>query len=181
MHDEALQAWFEPEEFDIDVALATDRDGVLAPVHLDARWYELVQPNRHRSRKVQHKLDRLFANAMRQAQWRAARQRRERRRAVRAPLLSRVRAERHDAMLACDISLSGIRCSGRPERDVLELEFKLPGLDFPVNAKAEVVSFADRPVIPLAGMQFVDIDPGYLEHIDRYVRNRTEAKQRRAA
>lgn len=160
-------------DFDIDVdvsgLLGVDRELLVS-----GRWYELMRQRDDRPDWLQHKVDRAFHNALLRAQWRAAAQRAERRRALRVPLISRVSITEHSPLVACDISLSGLRCSGRPKKDFLDIEFKLPSLQFPVEARAEVVSFRDANVIPLAGLRFVDIDTPYLEHIQTYISRRRD-------
>ena len=84
-------------------------------------------------------------------------------------------------MTATDISLSGIRCSGEPSAPVMDIEFKLPGLAFPVDARAEVVSYKESPVIPLVGLRFANIDLPYRQHIAEYVHRRRERQLARAA
>jgi hypothetical protein len=158
----------DPHNFDIDVDLGPllDSDD---PVLVTSRWYKLLRPSSERPRGLQEKIDSTFRNTILKAQWDIAKSRTERRRAVRAPLLSRVHANSGDRLVTCDISLAGLRCSGRPTKDTMDVEFKLPGLAFPVEARARVVSFRDANVIPLAGLQFVDIDTPYLDHIHNYV------------
>jgi hypothetical protein len=164
----------DPLNFDIDVDVAPLLDGSKEPQLVSSRWYKLLRPSPERPAALQVKIERAFHNLILKNQWDAARARteRRRRRAVRAPLLSRLQASSGDRLVTTDISLAGLRCSGRPTRDELDVEFRLPGLAFPVEARARVVSFRDANVIPLAGLQFVDIDAPYLEHIHRYVDTR---------
>ena len=61
-----------------------------------------------------------------------------------------------------------------PLKEELEIEFKLPGVAFPIEAKAAVVSFKESNVIPLAGLKFVDIDTPYLDHINDYIDRRRQ-------
>ncbi len=159
----------DPLSFDIDVDLSPLLDGANDAVLVSGHWYTLLRPHAERPAALQAKIEEGFRNALLAAQWFAAQRRRERRRAVRAPLLSRVHVDGDAPMVACDISLAGLRCSGRPRQERMDVEFRLPGLAFPVAARAEVVTFKDANVIPLAGLRFLDIDPPYLDHIHRYV------------
>ena len=159
----------DPTNFEIDVDLAPILGGN-EPLLVSARWYKLLHARAERPASLQTKIDAAFKNAVLSLQWRAATQRApERRRAIRVPLLSRVHLAHGRPMVSCDVSLSGLRCSGRPAGGLLDIEFKLPNLPFPVAARAEVVSFADRKIIPLVGMRFVDIEPVYLDHINSYI------------
>lgn len=161
--------------FTIDVDIAPLLGSRAAPTLVDAGWYTLSQPHPNRQSALQAKVERAFRNTILRAQWEATVTRaRERRRAIRVPLLSRV----HDAGastklgVTTDISLAGVRCTGRPQRELLDIEFRLPGLGFPVDARAEVVNFRDGNVFPLMGLRFVDIDTPYLGHIAAYVQRR---------
>jgi len=155
-------------EFDIDVDVATVL-GTSTPLLIDSAWYGLAEPQAERAPRLQAKIERAFHNQVLRLQWQAAQQRDERRRALRVPLLSRIHVERGNALVACDISLSGLRCSGRPKSGLLNIEFKLPHLAFPVAARAEVVSFKDSAVVPLAGLRFIDIERPYVDCIQRYI------------
>lgn len=170
----------DPYDFDIDVDLAPLLGRVKEPVLIDSRWYELVRKRPARSSSLQHKLDECWRKIMLQAQWHCARQQSERRRALRVPLVSRVHTVPGNPMVACDISQKGLRCSGRPQSGILDIEFKLPGLAFPIDARAEVVSFKPANVIPLTGLRFVDIDTPYLDHIHRYIERRRSQKLKAA-
>jgi hypothetical protein len=75
-------------------------------------------------------------------------------------------------MTTTNISLSGLRVSGRPTQSMMDLEFKIPGVKFPIDAKTEVVSFEDSPVLPIMGLRFASIDRPYLDHIARYIDKR---------
>ena len=168
-------------DFEIDVDLSQVLGSGHGPLLLSSRWYELVTPREDRSPRVQFELERAFRKALLQAQWRAtARRMLDRRRAARVPLLSRVRVDAGQPLVACDISVSGLRCSGKPRAPVMDVEFRLPGLDFPVDARVEVVSWRDANVIPLVGLRFAHIDRAYLAHIAGYVARRQE-RVRRAA
>lgn len=163
----------DPLNFEIDVDLSMLL-GSSKEALVSSRWYKLLRRNGERPDDLQLKIESSFQNTILKLQWEAAllRWQTERRRAVRAPLLSRVHVANEDHLIACDISLAGLRCSGRPNKDVLDIEFKLPGLAFPVEAKAEVVSFKDANVLPIAGLKFLDIDTPYLDHINKYVAER---------
>lgn len=161
-------------EFDIDVDLAPLLGAKSAPVLVNARWYDLMQSHPERAEEVQRAMERSFRNTMLFAQWRALTQRwNDRRQAMRAPILSRVHLDGGDHMVACDVSQSGLRCSGRPQKGVFDVEFKVPGLAFPVDARAEVVDFKDANVLPLVNLRFVSIDRPYREHLESYVQRRT--------
>jgi len=162
-------------DFDIDVDLSPILDHLVEPTLIDSRWYSLVSPRPGRAPELQAKLDQMFENVMLRAQWRAtARRALDRRHAVRVPLLSRIVVDGGRPMTACDISLSGLRASGRPTAPVMDVEFKLPGVSFPVDARVEVVSFKDASVIPLVGLRFAWIDKPYVERIASYISVRRE-------
>ncbi len=164
----------DPLNFEIDVDLSSVvGDGTEL---VSARWYKLLRPSPERPAALQEKIERAFRTELLRAQWQAALRRQpERRRAIRAPLLSRLNVELGDPLIACDISLSGLRASGRPRHERFDVEFKIPNVAFPIDAKVEVVSFKDATVIPLAGLRFVDIDPPYLDHINRYIGERRQS------
>jgi len=169
-------------DIDVDVSHLIEHPGD-EPILISDAWYLLSQRREGRSPIVQAKLEKMFNNAMMFAQWQATRRRAlDRRRAIRVPILSRVHIdglEQH--MTATDISLSGIRCSGEPRAPVMDIEFHIPGLAFPVDARAEVVSYKESPVIPLVGLRFASIDRPYREHIAAYVDRRRARQFARAA
>jgi hypothetical protein len=114
--------------FDIDVDLSPLLGRVLGPTLVNAGWYELVQPREGRSPDLQVKLNDSFHKTLLYAQWRATTRRRlDRRRAVRVPMISRVLTPASNRLTSCDISLSGLRCAGRPSMPVMDVEFKIPG------------------------------------------------------
>ncbi len=158
-------------EFDIDVDVS-GLLGVSVPLLINSGWYHLALGNAERSVSLGRKIDEHFRNKVLHLQWQAAQLRVERRRALRVPFLSRVQVERGAPLLACDISLSGLRCSGRVSAGLLDIEFRLPELAFPVAARAEVVSFKDSPTLPFAGLRFVDIEAPYLEQVQRFIARR---------
>src|SRR5688500_17489921 len=84
-----------PLDFDIDVDISPLLDDVEDPVLVRDCWYLLAQPKAGRRRRVQEAADRMLNNTLLRAQW-LARERRtlDRRRAIRVPLLSRLRPER---------------------------------------------------------------------------------------
>ena len=161
----------DPTSFDVDVDLAP-LYGAKDPLVVSDRWYQLVQPRADRPPSLQRKIEESFRNVVLRAQWQAACRREERRRAVRVPLLSGVQVTTGPRLVSTDISLAGLRCSGRPTAGMLDIEFRLPGLAFPVAARAEVANFQDSPVIPLVGLRFVDIERTYVDHIERYIDER---------
>jgi hypothetical protein len=168
-------ATYDPLDFDIDVDLSPILDNLKEPTVIDIKWYELVAPRAGRAADVQAKLDQMFENVMLRAQWRATQRRAlDRRRAVRVPLLSRLVVDGGPHMVACDISMSGLRASGRPTAPVMDVEFKIPGLAFPVDARVEVVSFKDTNVLPLVGLRFAWIDKPYVERIASYIADRRQ-------
>jgi hypothetical protein len=168
---EGRVAFDDPADFDIDVDLSLLLGGQ-TPQLLSSTWYTLVRERQERPTALQQKIEAAFHNALLRAQWQARGHRLERRRAVRVPLLSRVHVSRGPRLVSTDISIAGLRCSGRPTSGMLDIEFKLPGLAFPVAARVEVANFEDREVIPLVGLRFVDIERPYVEHIVRYVDTR---------
>jgi len=164
---------FDPSQFDIDVDVSPLLGDVEAPTLVSSRWYEMVRPRQGRPQSLQAKLERVLRSEMLFAQWCATSRRRlDRRRAMRVPLLSRLRLNEGEPLLSCDISLSGMRASGRPPAPLLDIEFRLPGLAFPIDARVEVVTFKDANVIPLVGLRFAWIDRPYLDHISAYIAKR---------
>jgi hypothetical protein len=162
----------DPLEFDIDVDLS---QLLGAETVMDGRWYELTQPRPGRAARLQAKLDQSFRNALMCAQWRAtARRRIDRRRALRAPLLSRVNVEGGAHLVSTDISMSGMRCSGHPSAPLMDVEFRLPKVGFPVDARVEVVSYKENAVLPWVGLRFAWIDRPYVDCIARYVASRRD-------
>ena len=164
----------EISHFDVDVDLGPllDADD---PMMLSDSWYRMLSLSDRWRAELQHKVERAFGNELLHLQWLASRRRSERRRAVRAPLLSRVEVTDGQRFVTTDISLAGLRCSGRPQASVLDIEFKLPTLAFPVAARAEVANYQDSPVIPLVGLRFVDIEAPYVDEISRYIDTRRGA------
>lgn len=172
--------------FDIDVDITPflpgEESDELDQVLLSDTWYQLARPQEHRSYLMQAKADQLFKNAMLHSQWQASRRRKlDRRHALRAPLLTRVHVDGFSHMTSTDISLSGLRCSGVPNAPLMELEFKLPGMPFPIDVRAEVVEYKEANVIPLVGMRFVGLQGPYREQIARYVNYRASQTTARAA
>lgn len=162
-------------DFDIDVDLGPMFQDVRAPILVNSRWYELALPADGRAPEVQASLDGCLERELLRAQWEAMELlRQERRGARRAPILRRLQMD-GERLLACDISSTGLRASGRPTRGLIDFEFNLPGLDFPVDARAEVIDFKDKAVIPLVNLRFVDLDRPYREHIDAYVSRKLTA------
>jgi hypothetical protein len=165
----------DPYDFDIDVDLSPILGDLDGPTLVNSKWYELVEPREGRAPAVQAKLDQTFRNAVLYAQWQATSRRTlDRRRALRVPLLSRVQIEGGLHLVSCDISMSGLRCSGTPLAPLMDVEFKVPGAPFPIDARVEVVSFKDANVIPLCGLRFAWIDRPYVEQIAHYVATRRE-------
>ncbi len=164
-----------PYDFDIDVDLSPILGESETPTLISAKWYELVKPREGRAPAVQAKLEQTFRNVVLAAQWQAtARRQLDRRRALRVPLLSRVNVDGGPHLVACDISLSGLRCSGEPAAPLMDVEFKLPGTPFPIDARVEVVSFKDANVIPLVGLRFAWIDRPYVDQIAGYIARKRE-------
>jgi len=171
----------DPNLFDIDVDLSPLLGTLAGPTYVDARWYELLARTGERDPVLHRKLEETFRRALLRAQWSAtARRALDRRRALRVPLVSRVYVDEGRPLVATDISLAGLRCSGRPTTPLVDIEFRLPGLHFPIETRAEVVSFKDASVLPLVGLRFVRIDRPYVELIADYVSRRSE-RLRRAA
>jgi len=164
-------------DFDIDVDLSPLLGTLAAPTLIDSRWYELAARRPGRPLMLQRKIEQAFHRRVLFAEWRAMRARNhERRRALRVPLVSSVAVGKGSRLVTTDISLSGLRCSGRPTSPVLDIEFRLPGLDFPIDTRAEVVSFRDSNVIPLLGMRFVSMDRAYVELIERFIDQRSRRR-----
>jgi len=163
-------------DFDIDVDISSLLgEADLGPILVNESWYRLATPREDRSYLMQAKADQLFKNAMLHAQWQATRRRKlDRRRAVRAPVVSRVHIEGARHMVATNISLTGLRCSGVPRAPLVDIEFKLPGMEFPIDARAEVVSYKESNVIPLVGMRFVGLETPYRDQIAHYIWRRRE-------
>ncbi len=137
------------------------------PVKIDPEWFTMAKPAPHRSAIAQREVERAFELELLYNRWLAAQH--ERRRARRAPIMTRVHVDGAGHMLACDVSSRGLRCSGRPTKGIVDVEFKVPGLAFPVDARAEVVAFKDANVLPLVNLRFLDLDRVYREFIDTYV------------
>lgn len=162
-----------PHDFDIDVDVSTLYEHAGEPVLVSSRWYELNYPRRLRTPEVMHSLAQGLRNAHLAAQWQASGRRTlDRRRALRVPLISRVLPHRGKHMTACDISLSGLRCSGEPTAPVMDVEFKLPNAAFPIDARVEVVSYKESNVVPLLGLRFCKIERPYIDIIADYIRER---------
>ena len=141
-----------------------DRDFV------DSAWFDMMQPNAKRSAIAQREVERVLELELLLARYDAAQ--RDRRRAQRAPVLTRVHVDGASHMVACDVSSRGLLCSGRPQACTMDVEFKIPGLAFPIDARAEVIDFIDRPVLPRVNLRFIDLDTPYRDHIDAYVNRR---------
>ncbi|MBN1961662.1 MAG: PilZ domain-containing protein [Deltaproteobacteria bacterium] len=158
----------DPLYFDIDVDLApvfgTDESLLVSD-----RWYHLLQSNHNREPQTQLELEDTFSAELFRLECEAHSRQLDRRRSWRAPIISGVNVDPGTHFIATNVSTMGLCCSGRPRSGMLDIEFKLPGLAFPVAARAEVASYVDRPVIPLMGLRFVDIELPYIEHINRYI------------
>ncbi len=137
---------------------------------MDSSWTEMVKPTAGRSAIAQREIERVYALEMKLRAWEEAQK--DRRKLLRAPVMTRVHIDGQEHMLACDVSTRGLRCSGRPKKSTLDVEFKIPGLPFPIDAKAEVIEYFDRNVIPLVNMRFIDLDTPYEDHIQAYVNRR---------
>jgi hypothetical protein len=165
----------DPYSFDIDVDLSPLLGEVTDPTLIDSTWYELTRNRAGRPPELQAKMERTFRNALLRAQWRATSRRRlDRRRALRVPLISRVHLDNGRHLVATDISLSGLRCSGEPNAPVMDVEFRLPGSQIPVDARVEIVSFKDANVIPLVGMRFAWIARPHVDSIAQYIARKRE-------
>src|SRR5512145_1314352 len=140
-------------QFDIDVDISPLLGNVEGAALIDDRWYRLARASRGRDPVLQAKAERMLDNSVLYAQWVArSRRRLDRRRAVRAPMISRVHLDNGLHMTSTDISLSGMRCAGDPASPLMNVEFRVPGLEFPIDARVEVMSYKDANVIPLVGL-----------------------------
>jgi hypothetical protein len=137
---------------------------------MDSAWEQMVKPTENRSAIAQREIERVYELELKLRQWEQAQK--DRRKLLRAPVMTRVHIDGQEHMLATDVSTRGLRCSGRPKKATLDVEFKIPGLPFPIDAKAEVIEYFDRPVIPLVNMRFIDLDTPYESHIQAYVERR---------
>jgi hypothetical protein len=165
----------DPYNFDIDVDLSPMLGDIDDPTLISSYWYEVTQNRDGRPPELQAKMERTFRNAILRAQWRATSRRRlDRRRALRVPLISRVHIDDGAHLVATDISMSGLRCSGEPSAPVMDVEFRLPGNQIPIDARVEVVSFKEANVIPLVGMRFAWIDRPYVDCIAEYIARKRE-------
>lgn len=163
-------------DFDIDVDLAPLIGAGLSDILVSSELYEAANPVSGRGADLQARLDAELQDRIRRAHWYAAsRARAERRAALRAPLLRRLRIDGHaseDDVYVCDISRDGLRASGRPRNGLLDVELKVPGVPFPVETRAEVVDFRDANVLPIMNLRFVNLRRATAEQIDRYVHHR---------
>ncbi|MCK5687839.1 PilZ domain-containing protein [Myxococcota bacterium] len=165
----------DPTNFDIDVDLTPFFGDLREPALIDSRWYEVLAKKAAYNPAVQAQLEESFQRILMDAQWRAAaRQRQERRQYLRAPLLTRLESGNSEKLVTCDISTTGLKINGIPDRWLFDLEFNLPGLDFPIDAQAEVVSVKESNILPMTGLRFTWIDPPYVEYIRRYVQERRD-------
>jgi len=156
-------------DFDIDVDISTILGKSEQSVVLCANDY--LESESDNSKR--------WKNALLKAQWEdVCKGRQDRRRAIRAPLLSSLYAESGDRMTTTNISLSGLRVSGRPIDSMMDIEFKIPGIKFPIDAKAEVVSFQESAIVPIMGLRFASIDRAYLDHIADYIDGRRKQSMR---
>lgn len=158
-------------EIDVDLApmLGTEEE-----VLVNEQFYRMAHARRDRT--VQAKVDHLLRNAQLAAQWRAtARRRLDRRRAIRAGLLTRVRIDGGKHLIATDISLRGMRCSGQPTAPLMHIEFDLPGLEFPIESRAELMNYRHSPDFPWVGLRFIDIDRPYVRWIAGYIDRKRRA------
>ncbi len=152
-------------DFDIDVDFTTQ---VGEEMCIDSRWYELACQSQHA--ELRHKANEVLRNAVLRAQWLATSRRPlDRRRARRVGVISRLHMAGGGRMVTTDISVSGLRCSGEPRAPIMNVEFKIPGLGFPVDTTVEVVSYKPSNVVPLCGLRFVNIDRAYQRHISEYI------------
>lgn len=169
-------------DFDIDVDVSpflNSDQPFTAPTLVSSAYYEAARPRPGRLVEVQAKMNTVLRHAMLRAQWEAAsKSRLERRKNVRVPLLSRVATDADDTtMLSCDISMDGLRCSGRPPAPVMDVEFKVPGAPFPIDARVELVRFKEANILPLAGLRFSWIDSVYLEYIEQFICKKQQQMQ----
>ncbi len=137
---------------------------------MDAPWNEQLKRSAATSPMARREIEFVYELERKLQQWEQAQK--DRRKLLRAPVMTRVHIDGQEHMLACDVSTRGLRCSGRPKKATLDVEFKIPGLPFPIDAKAEVIEYFDRPVIPLVNMRFIDLDTPYESHIQDYVNRR---------
>lgn len=169
------------QDFDIDVDISPLLGNVDGTALIDDRWYRLVHTSENRDPALRAKAERMLNNSLLYTQWSArSRRRLDRRQAIRAPLISRVHLDSGMHMVSTDISLSGMRCSGRPVSPVMDVEFKLPGLRFPVDTRVEVMSYKESNVIPLVGLRFIHLERPYVEEIARYIADRRQRVLRAA-
>ena len=168
------------DEFDIDVDISSLLERVDGVTLIDDRYYRLAARS-GRNPALQAKAEQILDKSLMFAQW-AARSRRslDRRRALRVPLISRVHVAESRHMVATDISMSGLRCAGEPRAPVMDVEFKLPGLDFPVDARVEVMSFKSSNVTPLVGLRFINLQRPFAESIARFIAERRDRALRAA-
>ncbi len=163
-------------DFDIDVDLAPLIGAGLSDILVSSEHYEAAASARGRGAHLQARLDAELHERIQRAHWYAASQaRNERRNALRAPLLRKLRIDRQPSAsdgYVCDISRDGLRASGRPNSGLLDLELKVPGLPFPVETRAEVVDFRDANVLPIMNLRFVNLRRATAEQIDSYVHRR---------
>jgi hypothetical protein len=162
-------------DFDIDVdvsgLLGSEDESLLVSDSL----YRLAQTTYLKNPTLRAKATRMLDNALLHAQWTArSRKALDRRRAVRAPLVSRVHMDNGRHLVSTDISLSGMRCSGMPQAPVMNIEFTLPNLRFPVATRVEIVTFKQSAVTPLCGLRFINLERTYREYIANYVSERRD-------
>ena len=140
-------------------------------------WYRMAAPAGGRTSIIQAKMDRILNKALMRAQWKAtARAPLDRRRAIRVPLLSRVRPQLGHHLTTLDVSVAGLRCHGRPTAPVMDIEFKVPGADFPIDTRVEVMSLKDSPLFNGCGLRFVGLEEPYKNQILRYIDRRTQTR-----
>ena len=163
-------------DFDIDVDIAPLLGAGLSDILVSSELYERAAPCSGRGADLQARLDAELQDRIQRAHWYAAsRARNDRRHALRAPLLRKLRIDGHredEDVYVCDISKDGLRASGRPYAGVLDLELKVPGLDFPVETRAEVVDFRDANVLPIMNLRFMNLRRATADQIDAYVHRR---------
>ncbi|MEO0811313.1 MAG: PilZ domain-containing protein [Myxococcota bacterium] len=163
-------------DFDIDVDLGPLIGAGLGDIMVSSELYERAAPVLGRGIDQQERLEIELQDKIQRAHWyAAARARAERRRALRAPLLRRLRIDGHregEDVYVCDISRDGLRASGRPYQGVLDLQLKVPGVPFPVETRAEVVDFKDANVLPIMNLRFTNLRRSTAERIDAYVHQR---------
>lgn len=161
-------------DFEIDVDLSNIVGAGLDNILVSAEYYEQALPRADRGEDEQAELDRLLRNQIWRSQWRAAaRARSERRESRRAPLLRTLWVDgRRADTYVCDISRDGLRASGRPPNGTFDVSLKVPGMNFPVETRAEVVDFRDANVLPLMNIRFVGLHRRIADKIDGYVHDR---------